>query len=97
MLPLGTLAPSFTLPNTTSGKTVSLDDLKSDKATVIMFICNHCPFVLASLDKVERDGADLAALGVGVAAICSNDADRYPADSFENMARLSVKRGWTFP
>jgi len=62
-----------------------------------MFICNHCPYVLAILDKIERDARDLVGLGFGVAAICSNDAKSYPADSFENMVKMAEERRWPFP
>lgn len=89
-------APAFSLPGT-DGKTYSLDDVKGDKGTLVMFICNHCPFVLAILDKIIRDGRELQALGIGVAAICSNDATTHPADSFENMARLAQTKGFPFP
>lgn len=62
-----------------------------------MFICNHCPFVLAILDRIVRDAAELQGLGIGVAAICSNDAETYPEDGFENMIRLARDAGFTFP
>ena len=64
MLPLGTKAPNFTLPDTVSGKTVSLDELKSDKATVIMFICNHCPFVKHVDEAIVSLAKDYQAKGV---------------------------------
>lgn len=89
-------APDFTLP-ATDGKTYSLADIRSENGTLIMFICNHCPFVLAILDRIVRDGRDLQALGIGVAAICSNDAVNYPADSFENMGKMAREQGFTFP
>jgi len=62
-----------------------------------MFICNHCPYVLAILDRIVRDARDLQAQGVGVAAICSNDAVSYPADSFENMVRMADQHAFPFP
>lgn len=89
-------APDFTLP-ATDGKSYGLGDIAGPNGTLIMFICNHCPFVLAILDKLTRDGRDLQALGVGVAAICSNDATLYPQDSFENMRPLAQNAGFTFP
>ena len=92
----GWKAPDFTLP-ATNGKTYGLSDIRGDSGTLIMFICNHCPYVLAVLDRIERDARDLQAIGVGVAAICSNDARTHPADSFENMTVMAEKRGFTFP
>ncbi|MGR3511347.1 MAG: thioredoxin family protein [Paracoccaceae bacterium] len=89
-------APAFNLP-ATDGKSYSYDDIAGPNGTLVMFICNHCPFVLAILDKIERDARDLQAIGVGVAAICSNDATTHPADSFENMIKMAKQRGFSFP
>lgn len=89
-------APDFTLP-ATDGRTLSRDDLAGPNGLLVMFICNHCPFVLAVLDKIIRDAADLQAIGVGVAAICSNDATTHPADSFPEMKKLAEARGFPFP
>ncbi len=89
-------APDFSLP-ATDGKTYRLRDVAGPNGTLIMFICNHCPFVLAILDRMIRDAAELQALGIGVAAICSNDPVAYPADNFENMARMAESRGFPFP
>ncbi len=89
-------APDFSLP-ATDGKTYRLRDVAGPNGTLIMFICNHCPFVLAILDRMIRDAAELQELGIGVAAICSNDPVAYPADNFENMARMAESRGFPFP
>lgn len=89
-------APQFSLP-ATDGAVYALADIAGPQGTLIMFICNHCPFVLAILDKIERDAAALQALGIGVAAICSNDATTYPQDSFENMTKMAQARGFSFP
>ena len=88
----GWQAPDFRLP-ATDGKTYEFADIAGPTGTLIMFICNHCPYVLAIKDRIIRDAQALAALGIGVGAISSNDAVAYPADSFENMAR----QGYAFP
>lgn len=89
-------APDFNLP-ATDGLRHSRDDIAGPRGLLVMFICNHCPFVLAILDRIVRDGTDLQELGIGVAAICSNDAEAYPEDSFENMARLARDARFPFP
>jgi peroxiredoxin len=97
MLPLGTPAPDFTLLDTVSGKTVSLNELKSDKATVIMFICNHCPFVKHVDEAIVSLAKDYQAKRVSVIAISSNDVENYPQDSPELMKEEAEKVGYTFP
>lgn len=92
----GWKAPDFRLP-ATDGRSLSLTDVAGPKGTLIMFICNHCPYVLAVLDRIQRDAADLQAMGIGVAAICSNDATTHPDDSFDHMARMATERGFVFP
>ena len=89
-------APVFEL-GATDGLTYSLGDIAGENGTLIMFMCNHCPYVLAVLDRIVRDARDLQALGVGVAAICSNDAATYPADSFDNMRKLAQQAAFSFP
>ncbi len=92
----GWSAPQFELP-ATDGQILSLDDVKGRNGTLIMFICNHCPYVLAILDRIVRDARDLQDRGIGVAAICSNDATRYPADGFPQMKRLAKEHAFSFP
>jgi len=96
MLPLGTVAPYFNLPDTVSGKTKSLNDLQAEKATVIMFICNHCPYV----KHLNNGMADLAKTyqnkGVGFIAISSNDAVNYPDDSPAKLKAQAEKFGFDF-
>ncbi len=74
-----------------------VDSVAGPKGTLVMFICNHCPYVLAVLDRIIRDATELQALGVGVAAICANDATTHPDDSYENMQRMAVEKGFPFP
>ena len=74
----------------TDGKTYSLSDIRGEKGTLIIFMCNHCPYVLAVLDRIKRDAAELMEMGIGVAAISSNDAVAYPQDSFENMKNMDL-------
>lgn len=92
----GWKAPAFALP-ATDGKTYALSDIAGPKGTLIMFICNHCPYVLAVIDRIVRDARDLQALGIGVAAICANDAAAYPSDSFDNMRLKADEWGLPFP
>ena len=92
----GWTAPDFTLP-ATDGRVLSLADIRGARGTLVTFICNHCPYVLAVIDRIVRDARDLQEMGIGVAAICSNDARAYPADSFENMARLAERHAFPFP
>ena len=92
----GWQAPQFSLPSV-DGKTYGFADIAGPNGTLIMFICNHCPYVKAIFDRIVRDAKDLQELGIGVAAICANDADNYPEDSFDNMQRVSAELGFTFP
>lgn len=92
----GWKAPDFTLP-ATDGKSYALGDIAGPNGTLVMFICNHCPYVLAVLDRILRDARDLAPLGIGVAAICSNDATTHPDDSFDNMKKMAEAHDFPFP
>lgn len=97
MLPIGTVAPAFTLLDTISGKTHRLDDLKSDKATVIMFICNHCPFVKHVDEGLVALANDYQSKGVSFIAISSNDVENYPQDAPDLMKVEAERVGYTFP
>jgi peroxiredoxin len=92
----GWKAPSFTLPGV-DGKTYSLADVRGDKGTLVMFICNHCPYVKAVIDRIVRDVKELEAHGIKAVAISANDAEHYPDDSFDNMKRFAAEHGFTFP
>ena len=89
-------APAFTLPGV-DGKTYSLERLRGPNGTLVMFICNHCPYVKAVIDRIVRDASELRALGVNAVAISSNDAAHYPDDSFDNMKRFAAAHHFTFP
>ena len=93
---LETLAPAFRLP-ATDGRTYTLDDIAGARGTVIVFICNHCPYVKAVIDRLAADARTLLAEGVGFAAICSNDAVAYPEDSFAAMQRFAQAHALPFP
>jgi peroxiredoxin len=92
----GWRAPDFKLP-ATGGRLVAYEEVRGPNATLIMFISNHCPYVRAVLDRIVRDVRDLAAQGVGAAAICSNDASAYPDDSFAAMAAIAQSNAFPFP
>lgn len=96
MLPLGTKAPEFTLPDCKGG-TVSSKDYEGAPALLVMFICNHCPYVKHVREELAKLGKDYQGKGVAVVAISSNDADNYPDDSPELMAREASEAGYTFP
>ena len=91
----GWKAPHFTLMST-DGEQVSLDEIAGPKGTVVMFICNHCPYVLAVLDRLIADANTLADNGVAMVAVNSNDAVAYPADSYENMQKLALDHQFPF-
>ena len=97
MIPLGTPAPDFALPDVVSGQTVALSDFKSAPALVVMFICNHCPYVKHIQAGMTQMVKDFQARGVRVVAISSNDVANYPADSPEKMKEEAVRACYTFP
>lgn len=94
---LGFKAPTFTLPDTVSGAHVSLEDVKGDKATVVMFICNHCPFVKHVNEQLVGLANDYMDRGIGFVAISSNDVVNYPDDSPEKMKVTALEEGYPFP
>ncbi len=96
MLALGTKAPDFSLPDT-AGRTVSLWDFKDAPAVLVVFMCNHCPFVKHVLDGFVKTAKEYQGKGVAVVAINSNDVDSFPEDSPEMMARVAARKGFTFP
>ncbi len=96
MMPLGTKAPDFRLEEPASGQARSLGEFKAP-VLVVMFICNHCPFVIHVRDEIARLARDYAGRGVDFVAINSNSADSHPQDGPEHMAELVRELGWTFP
>ena len=97
MMPLGTIAPDFELPDTVSGETKTLSQFKSGKAIVIMFICNHCPYVVHVQEEIVRLANDYLSKGILFVAISSNDINNYPADSPEKMKEMAVEKDYPFP
>lgn len=97
MLPLGTIAPDFTLFDTVSGNNLTLSQIKSQKATVIMFICNHCPFVKHINYELVQLGKDYISKGISFIAISSNDVEKYPADAPAEMTKTAKELGYPFP
>jgi len=97
MVPLGSKAPDFLLPDTVSGKMFSLNDLASGKATMILFICNHCPFVKHVNTELVRLANDYMPRGISFIAISSNDAANYPEDSPEKMKVVAKELSYPFP
>ena len=97
MVSLGTIAPNFKLLNPVTNEYESLDGLKSDKATVIAFICNHCPFVKHIEAKLSEVARDYQQKGIQFIAINSNDVESYPEDSPENMVITAKENDYVFP
>ncbi len=92
----GWKAPDFDLPGV-DGKRYTLADVRGEKGTVVVFICNHCPYVKAIIDRLVRDARELQAMGINFVAISSNDAEQYPEDSFENMKAFAAENDFPFP
>jgi peroxiredoxin len=96
MLEIGTPAPHFQLPDT-QGKRVSLSDFDDAKAFLVVFMCNHCPFVRHVLDQFVKLAAEYQKKGLAVVGINSNDVDNFPDDRPEKMAQVAEEKGFTFP
>jgi len=96
-IPLGFEAPDFKLPEPLTGKMVSLGVVKGQKGTLVMFICNHCPFVKHVIDELVNIGNDYMDKGIGMVAINSNDVENYPDDHPEKMKELAEKLNFPFP
>lgn len=92
----GRPAPDFALPGV-DGRVWTRDACAGERGLLVMFICNHCPYVKAIRERIVRDASDLIALGIGCAAIMSNDPRDYPEDSFENMRRVAEEYAFPFP
>ncbi|MDX1691325.1 MAG: thioredoxin family protein [Acidimicrobiia bacterium] len=97
MLPLGTKAPDFSLPDTISGRTISLSDFEGVGALLVMFICEHCPYVKHIRQGLVDLGEDYDDEDIGIVAISSNDVDQYPDDAPEKMAEGARADGFVFP
>ena len=97
MLPLGTKAPSFSLPDTVSGQTQSLNQIHGKEGTVVMFICNHCPFVKHVFSGIVDLANDYLDKGIAFVAISSNDVENYPDDAPGLMTKVAIEQGFPFP
>lgn len=97
MMPLGTEAPAFSLPEAGSDKTVSVDQFRDAKGVLVVFMCNHCPYVIHVAPELKRIADDYAQQGIAVVGISSNDAAAYPDDSPEKMVIEKAQRGYNFP
>ena len=92
----GWKAPAFRLEGI-DGRSTSLEDVRGAKGTLVLFICNHCPYVRSVIDRIVRDVAALEDEGIGAVAIMANDTEAYPEDSFDNMKRFAAQHRFSFP
>jgi len=97
MMPLGTKAPAFNLPNCIGGPEISLDDFKDYKGLLVAFICNHCPFVIHLREQFASFAKEYQDQGIGIVAISSNDVVEYPQDGPDKMKDEHATHGYTFP
>ena len=96
-IPLGFQAPLFTLPDALTGDALNSDELMQGGPSVVVFMCNHCPFVVHLVDSLVDFAAEYQARGLNFIAISSNDVEKYPQDGFEQMRELATEKGFTFP
>lgn len=97
MLPLKTLAPTFRLKDTNSNFRYSFEDLKGKMGTLVIFMCNHCPYVIHALPEILMIAGDYKVQGIGIIAISSNDIKKYPQDGPEMMTEFAFKNSFDFP
>ena len=97
MLSLGTTAPDFNLPDTMSGAKLNWADVAGERGTLVYFICNHCPYVLHVIDELVNVANDYEDRGVNAVAISSNDVEKYPVDSPDNMEQFALNNLFNFP
>ena len=97
MLPLGTTIPFFSLPNVSSGELISPNTFAGAKGVLVMFVCKHCPYVVHVKDELVRLGHDYEQTGLGIVAISSNDIERYPDDSPDQLKIMTEQSGLVFP
>ena len=97
MLPLGTKAPSFSLPDTVSGQNLTLNQIHGQEGTVVMFICNHCPFVKHVFSGIVDLANDYLDRGIAFVAISSNDVENYPDDAPDLMTKVAIELSFPFP
>ncbi len=97
MLPLGTQAPDFSLPDVVSGKTIALSTFAAQRAFLVMFICRHCPYVVHVREELARLGKDYAGQNIGIVAISANDAAGFPDDAPDQLKAMADELGFTFP
>ena len=96
-IPLGFKAPNFSLPDVLSSKNIALENVSKKNGLVVMFICNHCPFVIHVMDQIIAVATDYLSKEIGFVAISSNDVDNYPDDSPEKMKALAIEKKFPFP
>lgn len=96
-IPLGFEAPDFSLPDTIQGENINYAQIKGQKGTLVMFICNHCPYVLHVIDKLVAIANEYQPKGIGIVAISANDVENYPEDAPDKMKAFARERGFNFP